>query len=130
MELIVKLYSDKPSKIGIKFTHEYQAIKSYEELIGKYRNETFSLKIEPVKNKLNLQLISDQTAIRIPYKDLEYKADQVKKLLSLDSGMPVEFVHVFSKINILYVAKPFRSQQFITITDLEMITPGNFGNVM
>ncbi len=122
MELLIKVYSDKPSRIGIKFIYGYKAVRSYEELIAKHRGETFSLKIEPVKTKLNLTLQSNESGIKIPYKDLDYKPDQFKKLEQLMNQKVVcEFVHIYSDANTLFVAKPFRRQEFISVTGFEMI---------
>jgi hypothetical protein len=124
MELMIKLYSDRPSRIGIKYPTEYQAIKSYEEIIKKHQGGAFSLRIELIKNKANLFLFSEQTGGRIAYKDVEYKADQLKKLeMNLASGLTLEFVHVYAQLNTLLIAKPFRKQQFVTLSNTEIVDP-------
>lgn len=125
MELMIKLYADKPSRIGIKYPKEYTAVKTYEEIISKHRNETFFLKIELAKNKVHLLLRTEQTGGKIVYKDLDYKTEQLKKLeMYMTQGAPLQFVHVYSESNNLLIAKPFRKQTFITISNLEVINPG------
>lgn len=127
MELLVKLYEDKPSRVGIKFMYEYKAVRSYEELITAHRHDTFQLKIEPVKGKLDLTLQSEQSGITIPYKDLDYKIDQFKKLeLYADKEIAFQFVHIYSNANQLLVARPFRTENFILITSITIISPLNF----
>ena len=127
MELVVKLYSDKPSKIGIKYTQEYLAVRAYEDIFNKGAGDIFSLKMEMVKDKMSLTLISEETGIRILYKELDFKMEQLKKLeASLQPGTETHFVHVFSKTNTLMIAKPFRSQRFIKINACEIIGPASF----
>jgi hypothetical protein len=122
MELVVKLYSDKPSKIGVQFVYEYQAVREYEALVQKYPGESFHAKIEFVKNKILLTLQSDLTGGKVVYKDLEFRSDQIKRLQAFYSPeLPLQFVHVFSKANTLFIAKPFRRQEFFKITDLDFI---------
>jgi hypothetical protein len=132
VELIIKLYSDKPSRIGVKYLKEYLAVKAYEELISKYPNETFSLKIELSKAKVNLFFLSEETGGRVIYKDLDYKIEQLKKLEAYISseGGPLQFVHIYSNTNQLLIAKPFRKQTFITVTDIEVINPSYFSSVV
>lgn len=127
MELVIKLYSDKPSKIGIKYPNEHSAVKAYEAIFHKNGGEVYSLKMEFVRERLTLILTSDETAERIIYMDLEYKLDQLKRLQAfVQKGADLEFVHVFSKVNILYLAKAFRSKKFIKLSSYEIIGPGNF----
>lgn len=127
MELVIKLYNDRPSGIGVKYTHEYKALKEYETLISKYGNENFKLRMEPVKTGMNLYLEPEASGGRMLYKDLAYKPEQIKKLFAYyNAKMPFQFVHVFSKENTLYIAKPFRKPLFITVSGLEMIGPDNF----
>jgi len=131
MELIIKLYSDKPSKIGIKYGYEYSAVKAYEELLTKNQGTAFSLKMEMVKEKLSLFLVSEQSGQHIVYKDLEYKIEQLKKLQAfIQPGADLDFVHVFSKTNTLMIARPFRSNKFIKISTYEIIGPGYFANAL
>lgn len=127
MELVIKLYSDKPSKIGIKYPNEHTAVKAYEAIFHKNGGEIFSLKMEFVRERLTLILISDETGERIVYMDLEYKLDQLKKLQGfVQQGADLEFVHVFSKVNTLYLAKAFRGKKFIKISSYEIVGPANF----
>jgi hypothetical protein len=122
MELVIKLFSDKPSKIGVRYVYEFKATREYEDLIDKYRGETFRAKFEFVKDKIQLTLQSEISGGKIIYKDLEFKMDQVKKLQALFSPeLTTHFVHVFPKANTLFVAKPYRQQEFLAITDVEFI---------
>jgi len=131
MELIVKLYNDKPSKIGVKYPQEYSAVKAYEDIFNKKLGDVFSLKIEMLKHKINLVLISEQTGGLIFYKELDYKIEQLKKMQTLlGPASELQFVHIFSKTNTLMVAKPFRSQRFITLNNYEIIGPANFANTL
>ncbi len=89
--------------------------------------DVFSLKMEPVRDKLNLLLLSEQTGERIVYKELNYKIEQLKRLEAfLRPGADLEFVHVYSKSNTLMIAKPFRSKKFIRLSGYEIIGPANF----
>ena len=51
MELVVKLYDGKPSRIGIRYIYEYMAVKDYETLISKHGSSEFTLSIELVRGK-------------------------------------------------------------------------------
>jgi len=127
MELLVKLYTDKPTRVGIKFMYEYKAVRAYEQLITRHRGETFILKIEPVKDKLNIILQSEQSGIKIPYKDIDYKMDQFQKLVSFsDKEISFQFVHTYSSANIILIAKPFRTEEFISVNRIEIISHLNF----
>jgi aldehyde:ferredoxin oxidoreductase len=131
MELVIKLYEDKPSKIGVKYIYEYKAVREYEDLIRKCRNELFILKLEPLKSGITISLTSEITGYTITYKNLEYKPEQVKRLQAFFTAQTLlQFVHVFSKENTLYIAKPFRKQDFISISKIELISTGNFADVM
>jgi hypothetical protein len=122
MDFIVKLYQDKPSKIGITYPREYQAVQTYEAL---YRTETdvrFFLNIEIKKLQLQLTLISEESGVRTVYKELDYKAEQLKKLQEFSfQNKILEFVHIYSKANTFMVAKPFRTARFIRICGIDFI---------
>lgn len=122
MELQIKIYQDKASRVGIKFNTKYAAVKPYQELINKYPKQTFSMWVEIVKDKINMFLQSDETGTKIPYRDLDFKPELMVKLNSLiNSGMPVEFVHVYYEANTLLVAKPFHQTTFVTISNIELL---------
>lgn len=123
---MVKLQLEGYSRIGLKYAQEYQAVKSYEELISKQEGNAFSLEIELVKDKLNLSLISDNTGIRTNYKDVLYSPEQIKKIvIGIDLSKDFQFLHTYSKNNMLMVAKPFRSQTFIVLSNIEITNPVN-----
>jgi hypothetical protein len=126
VELMVKLQLEGYSRIGLKYAQEYQAVKSYEELISKQEGNAFSLKLELVKDKLNLSLVSENTGIRTDYKDILYSPEQIKKIfIGIDLSKDFQFLHTYSKNNMLMVAKPFRSQTFIILSKIEITNPVN-----
>jgi hypothetical protein len=131
MELVIKLYEDKPSKVGVKYVYEYKAVREYEDLVRKYRNETFILKLEPAKNSITISITSEISGYTVTYKNLAYKPEQVKRLQAFfNAQTQLHFVHVFSKENTLYIAKPFRKEIFFSISKIELISTGNFADVM
>jgi hypothetical protein len=121
---MVKLQLEGYSRIGLKYAQEYQAVKSYEELISKQEGNAFSLKIELVNDKLNLSLISDNTGIKTDYKDILYSPELIKKIIiGIDLSKDFQFLHTYSKNNMHIVAKPFRSQTFIILSKIEITNP-------
>jgi hypothetical protein len=129
MELLIKLYDNKPSKIGIKYPHEYSAVKAYEDLLTKNAESLFLVRMEMLKNKLNLILECEQTGVKVLYKELDFKMDQLKRLqVHIKAGDALQFVHVYSKANTIIVAKPFRTSRFINVKSFEVIGPNNFEN--
>jgi hypothetical protein len=131
MELLIRLYNDKPSRIGIKYTYEYQAARSYEDLVKKYKGEELQIIFEPFNDQMNLLLVTRQTGARIPYKQLDYKKDQFTRFLNLlRPGDPLWFVHIYPSGNTLMVAKPFRKEEFFTVSDYQLRSSGNFSDVM
>lgn len=129
MEIYIKIYKDKPSRIGIKYLYEYLAVNTYQDLIVKHPGETFAIKIELLKGKLklNLDLQANNTGAKISYKEIEYKLALFEKVNTLtNSSLPMEFVHLYSQSNGLFIAKPFNRQQFFPVTCIEIISP--YGN--
>jgi hypothetical protein len=120
MELLVKLYSGQPPRLGIKHTYEYQAIKTYEDLVRTMEGEDVTAVIELSRNGIELCLTSVFNGRQVRYKSLEYKAGDLQKLRTLDPGKPLTFVHIFPQSNTMLVAKPFRRATFLTITSLEL----------
>lgn len=126
-QLLIKFYQDKPSRIGIKYTYEFQALKPYEALVQNYPDHTFSLTLEPKKDRINLIITSDQCGECVIYKDLGYKKDQLTKLMQIGyKGMPLEFVHIYSEANTMLIAKPFKKQSFFSISSFEVIGINEF----
>jgi hypothetical protein len=131
MEFVIKLYNDKPSRLGIKYLYEYQAVKAYEEIFNRNAGDVFSLRVEIIKNKVSLRLLSEQTGERILYKELDYKLEQLKRLQAFtNTGSDIQFVHVFSKANTLMIAKPFRTARFISLSSYEIIGHGSFADTI
>jgi hypothetical protein len=56
MELTIKLYNDKPPRIGIVYPNEYQGRKAYEALLDKYAGQTLNALFEPFRDKIKLTL--------------------------------------------------------------------------
>lgn len=126
-QLLIKLYKDKPSRIGIKYAYGFQALKPYEELVRKYPQHSFSLKLEPKARQINLSLRSDQSGEVVRYKDLLYKPEELRKLIDAGSGaLPMEFVHIYSEANVLLIARPFKQQLFLTLSSYEVIGLNDF----
>lgn len=126
-QLLIKLYKDKPSRIGIKYAYGFQALKPYEELVRKYPQHSFSLKLEPKAKQINLSLRSDQSGEVVRYKDLLYKPEELRKLIDAGSGaLPMEFVHIYSEANVLLIARPFKQQLFLTLSSYEVIGLNDF----
>lgn len=126
-QLLIKLYKDKPSRIGIKYAYGFQALKPYEELVRKYPQHSFSLKLEPKARQINLSLRSDQSGEVVRYKNLLYKPEELRKLIDAGSGaLPMEFVHIYSEANVLLIARPFKQQLFLTLSSYEVIGLNDF----
>jgi hypothetical protein len=122
MELVVKIYGDKPSRIGVKYVYDYQAQRSYEDLVKRSGSGSHSLTLEPVRERMTMILTSQDTGVKTVYKELEFKMDQINRLRQhFSQTNPLLFVHVFPKNNTLMVAKPFRKETFITISNFELI---------
>jgi len=123
VELIVKLYSEKTSRIAVKFPYEYQAQKSYENLITAHRGESFQAKMELVQQKLLLTLQSDETGKKIQYKELDFKTEQILRLKAqAERVSDFIFIHVYPKHGNLFVAKPFRQTEFLRISSLDIFS--------
>lgn len=113
-------------RIGVKYLNEYQAIKSYEEVLSGQEENSYSLMIEFVMEKLNLSLVSDATGKKTYYKNVSYSIEQMKKIIiGVDQSRKFQFLHTYSKSNVLTIAKPFNSQFFISLSKIEIIEPIN-----
>lgn len=120
---MVKLYNDKVSRIAVKFPFEYQAQKSYESLITQHPRETFLAKMELIQEKLWLTLQSDETGQKIQYKELDFRNDQIIRLKAhTEKSQDFIFVHVYPKHGSLFVAKPFRREEFIRISAFDIFS--------
>jgi hypothetical protein len=122
MELVVKIYGDKPSRIGVKYIYDYQAQRAYEDLVRRSGSGPHALTLEPVRERLTMVLTSKESGIKTIYKELEFKMEQINRLRQYFSpSNPLVFVHVFPKNNTLMVAKPFRKETFLLVTNFELI---------
>lgn len=123
MELLVKVYADKPSKIGIWYPHEYQAVRAYETLLMKCRHQKLNLKIEIKPTGLIIQVRSDFDAQLIVYRDIQFKPEQILKMQQYFNGsVAVDFVHVFTRSNQQLIAKPFHQSEFLSVQQIEWIS--------
>jgi hypothetical protein len=126
MQLVLKFYDDKPTRIGIRFIYEFLALKPYENLIKEHGSENYSITLEPVRGLMNLVLKSENDGAKTEYKELEFKADQVQRLrMMYSSKVQLQFVHVYPKENKLFVAKPFRQERFINVTKVSFVGMGD-----
>jgi hypothetical protein len=123
MQLLIKLYSDKPSRIAIQYPYEYQAQRAYEAIVANHPKQAFIAKFELIQHKMTLTLQSSETGVKIVYVGLEYKAEQLKRLKDFfQKNTELIFVHVYAKSNILYVARPFRQKVFVPICELSFLS--------
>lgn len=126
VEFVVKLQLEGQCRIGVHYPQEYQAVKTYEELLSSNEDTQYALTIELLKNRLNLSIVSDLTGFKKHYQQLEYHSEHIKKLLiGLDLDKKFIFLHTYTKNNQLFVAKPFRSQLFIHLSNVEIINSAN-----
>lgn len=122
LQLSIKLCKNKPSRIAVKYPYKFQALRSYEELIRKYSHQSITVKLEPRHKLIDLTLTSDEYGGILSYKNLTYKAEELKTLIhSLNADLPIEFVHIYSEANILLIAKPFNQETFFRISSCEVI---------
>lgn len=123
LQLVVKLHKNKPSRIAVKYTYRFQALKSYEELVSKCPNQSFFIKLEPRGKYVDLILISDQCGQVFSYKNLSYKPTELQSLSHPEKdNLPMEFVHIYSEANLLMIAKPFKQENFFRISSCEVIS--------
>ena len=121
MELIIKLYNEKPSRVGIKFIYEFQAVKAYEQILSKH-GENFFLSMEVQRGQVKLVLQSEKDGAKLEFRELGFKPDQVNRLRQFCSGnYSLQFVHVFPKENKLFVARPFKQERFINVINMKFI---------
>lgn len=119
VELVIKLYADKASGLGIKFDTEYKAQKAYEELQTALGGGPIAIVFELKNNKLELQLISLNNGRTVTHAPVEYKPEQLKRLQAIyKPNFLINYLHVFAKQNIFYVAKPNRLPNFMKIESL------------
>lgn len=129
MELLFKVYADKPSRLGVTYMFDYQAVNAYELLLSKGKGLIFNLKLEIIKDKMKLVLTSDENGYSTLYKDVDFKQEQARKLLlHINHGHPLQFVHIYKEGNEPFVAKPFKKQTFITVAKTDLIVPGSYGD--
>jgi hypothetical protein len=128
-ELVIKLYEDKPSRVGIHYSSGFQAVKEYAALVDKFRGESLRARIEINKNRMNLILRSSESNDKMEYKDLTFNSIQLKRLqLFLKPDTELHFVHIYSKANQLFIAKPGfnKKMEFVTIGKFELNVRGEF----
>jgi hypothetical protein len=126
-ELIIKLYQDKPSRIGILYGNQFVASKEYATLLSNYLGESFRARLEVVKDRINLVLVSDKSNGKLEYKNLRYKSEQLKKLQAYVTG-EIQFVHIYPVENNLLIAKPnlSRPMEFAFIKHYEIVVDGEY----
>jgi hypothetical protein len=122
MELLIKFYREQASRIGIKYSSRYPAVKPFEELLKKFPDESFKAKFEILHDRIHLTLHPDSGGITVYYKDLVFKKELLPKINDLmNSGMPIEFVHVYFEKNMPMIAKAFYKNKFVTISGVEVV---------
>jgi hypothetical protein len=131
MKLVIKLYQDRPSRIGILYKSVFEASKTYTAILEKYLGETFQVTFEFVKNKITLRLISNESLAKIEYRDIDYEIADLKKLsVFIKPNTELEFVHVYNTSNKLMIAKPnlTENKEFIRINNYEIILHNKINN--
>jgi hypothetical protein len=119
VELVIKLYADKASGLAIKYDTEYKAQKAYEELLLLLGGGPLAIVFELKSGSLELQLLSLNNGKSITHAHVDYKPEQLKRLQSMyKPGFLLNYLHVFSKQNIYYVAKPNRLPNFMKIDSI------------
>lgn len=122
MDLLLKTYSDKASRLGVTYKYEYLARQAYEQLVRSHPGHSFSLQAEPLRGKINLTLVSEQSGKKILYPEVYYKPELLQRLEQLSGAhMNLLFVHLYQEGNVLLVAKPFKKQEFFPITGCRII---------
>lgn len=123
MDLLVKVYNNKPSKIGIWYPFEFQAVRAYEALLLKCRNQKLILKMEIKSTGLLINVLSDFDSQLTIYRDIQFKPEQIIKMQQYFTGtLSLEFVHVFTRSNKQLTAKPFHQAEFLSIHQIEWIS--------
>jgi hypothetical protein len=120
VELFLKFYTDKPCRVGIKYTYEFQAVKAYEDLVRLLGDSELDALVELSRGRIDLVLTSDFNGKQSRYNALEFKDADLQKLRKQKPGEKYEFVHIFAQHNTLLLAKPFRKAKFYTIRSIEL----------
>jgi hypothetical protein len=131
MELLFKVVAGKPPRLGIKYPYAYQALKDYEGIMMACSAHTFSAKLELVNTRIHLQIVSEQNGHKVSYRDLEFKAVLLQKMLPyVQAKETIDFVHVYMEENQALVCKPFNKKEFLTISRLELVGPEYFVGII
>lgn len=122
MELLLKFYMNKISRIGVKYLYEHTARSAYEQLLSQNPGETYQIRLEISGDKIHLLLMATQTGKKIVYPNLNYRPDEFKTFQKIIQNNPeFQFVHVFSKKNKVFIAKPFHREELIMVTHVEIL---------
>lgn len=132
MQLAIKLYNDKLPRVGIVYPTEFQAGRAFEPYLAEFLYENFTMSIELLKGKAVLTLISVSGSARVHYKDLDFKAEEVKKLQAyVSTNAKLEFIHTYWKGNTLMIAKVrFKNPPPLTINGYQLIVPENYSGAL
>jgi hypothetical protein len=98
MRLVLKLPQGKPPFIGIEFSKIWQGEKENRDLIFDFKNEIYTLLIEPIGGYLNIRLFSEQKNIVRYYNGVSYNKDAFKRWIELtrNSGL-FNFGHTYQE---------------------------------
>ena len=108
--------------MGILYPFEFQAVRAYEQLLLRCRNQKLNLQIEIKPTGLLLAVRSDFNAQLTLYRNIQFKPDHIIKIQRYLTGQaPAEFVHVFTRSNKLLIAKPFNKPELLPINEIECI---------
>ena len=121
MEFIFKM--NRSPRIGIKYTYDFQAVRAYEALFGKHGAVEYDLRLEPRQEGLKIALISADSGFTVQYPLLAYKITELQQFQRIPPGAVLQFVHVYPRAGILYVARPFKQKLYVSIRSFEIIVP-------
>jgi hypothetical protein len=123
MQLIIKLYKDTAPRFGVVYPSEYQAGKAYEQITQIHTGEIFHASIELIKGLITLTLKSVTGSGKIVYKDLEFKAEQLKRLQAFcKTDTKMEFIHVYKKGERLFIPKVrFKAPELLKLSGYEIV---------
>jgi hypothetical protein len=130
LRLVIKLYSDRASRIGILYESGFKASKAYRSILETHLGETFRARFEFAKDKITVSLASNESSGRIEYREIDYdKADLKKLSVFIKPNAELEFVHIYNSSNKLTIARPNIGQmKFIIVNSYEIILPNKINN--
>jgi hypothetical protein len=79
MELILKLTENKLPYVGICFESQYEASRLNQQWVNKYPDHRYTLKLNPGKETIDLELSCNEIACKIKYECVKYTPERLLK---------------------------------------------------